>query len=304
MTKKILVFALLAVFIYSIGFTSDKNRSEPKIYSENVTKNILSFGKDIIVNGNVERSLIKIGGSLKLNGKVNRDVVCISSEVELGKDFFIGGDLIVIGGSLKGKNENNVKGDIHNINLSIKKIDSSLTSIALNSKTLNLIRLVFLIISLILSLIIFGLVPIKIKKAEELFSDNILRIGSLGILSLLTFIILFLVSIILSFIYIGIPLLLLILLFFIGLFIFGRTILYYSIGQWLINKLDLSIFSPAIFILFGVIIYGILSFIPIAGFILLKVLALFELGIGVGYLLRKKLNLKSISEFVAEYGNE
>ena len=231
-------------------------------------------------------------------------MVCISSKVELGEDFFIGGDLIVIGGSLAGKDENKINGDIHNINLSFKKIDSSLTSFALNSKTLNLIRIFFLIISLIFSLIIFGLAPVKIKKAEELLSDNILRIGALGILSLLIFLILFLLSVILSFIYIGIPLLLIILVFFICLFIFGRTIVYYSIGQWVINKFNLSIFSPAVFLLIGVIIYAILSFIPVAGFILLKMLALFELGISIGYLLRKKLNLKSISDFVAEYGNE
>ncbi len=304
MIKKILVFSTLLIFLYSIGITSDNITGKTKIYKENVKNNLLSFGKDIVVNGTVERSLIKIGGSLKLNGKVNRDVVCISSKVELGKDFFIGGDLIVIGGSLKGKDENNIKGDIHNINFSFKKIDSSLTSFALNSNTLNLIKIFFLIVSLIFSLIIFGLAPVKIKKAEELLSDNILRIGSLGILSLLIFLILFLLSVILSFIYIGIPLLLIILIFFICLFIFGRTIVYYSIGQWVINKFNLSIFSPAIFLLIGVIIYAVLSFIPVAGFILLKMLALFELGISVGYLLRKKLNLKSISDFVAEYGNE
>ncbi|MEN8222125.1 MAG: hypothetical protein ABFR36_02605 [Acidobacteriota bacterium] len=304
MTKKILVFFTLLLLICSIGNSSDNSADKVKMYNENINNNLLSFGKDIIVNGSVERSLIKIGGSLRLNGKVNRDVVCISSKVELGEEFFIGGDLIVIGGSLVGKNQDNIKGDIHNINLSIKKIDSSLTSFALTSNTLKLIRIIFLIISLILSLIIFGLIPVKIKKAEELMTDNALRIGSLGILSLLTFIILFLLAIILSLIYIGIPLLLIILLLFICLFVFGRTVMYYSIGQWVINKFNLSIFSPAIFILIGVITYAILSFIPVAGFILLKVLAIFELGISVGYLLRKKLNLKSISEFVAEYGNE
>ncbi len=304
MKKKILVFAVLLLGIHFYVISAGNNSAKTKVYKGNIKSNLLSLGKDIIVDGNIEKSLIKIGGSLKLNGKVKRDVVCISSEVELGADFFIEGDLIVIGGSLTGKNEKNVKGDIHNINLSIKKIDSSLTSIAFNSKTLNLIKIFFLIISLIFSLIIFGLIPVKIKKAEELLTDNVLRIVSLGILSFLTFIILFLLSIILSFIYIGIPLLLIILLFFIFLFIFGRTIIYYSIGQWLIHKFNLSIFSPAIFILIGVVTYGILSFIPIAGFVILKVFALFELGISVGYLLRKKLNLKSISEFVAEYGNE
>ena len=303
MIKRILITVIVLLLTITYVF-ADQGEKTIKVYKENVESNLMSFGKDIVVNGNVSKSLIKIGGSLKLNGRVSKDVVCISSNVELGENFFIEGDLIVIGGSLSGKNENNIKGDIHNINFSFKKIDTSLTSIVLNSKTVFLLKTLFLILSLIISLILFGIIPLKVKKAEELLGDNMLRIGSLGILSILVFVILFLLSIILSFVYIGIPILLILLLILICLFVFGRAIMYYSIGQKIINKFNISVFSPAVFILLGVIVYFILNYIPVAGFIILKVLAVFELGISIGFILRRKLNLKSISEFVAEYGNE
>lgn len=303
MIKKNLIFIIILIFTLTAGF-ADPIEKKVKIYDKTVENNLISMGRDIVVNGDVNKSLIKIGGSLKLNGRVSKDVVCISSKVELGESFFIEGDLIVIGGSLSGKNEDNIKGDIHNINFSFDKIDTSLTSIVLNSKTVNLIKILFLILSLIISLIIFGIIPVKVKKAEELLGDNVLRIGSLGILSILVFVILFLLSVILSFVYIGIPILMILLVLLICLLVFGRAVIYYSIGQKIINKFNISVFSPAIFILLGVVVYFILNYIPVAGFVILKVLAVFELGISVGFLLRRKLNLKSTSEFVAEYGNE
>ena len=303
MIKKISILSIFLLLMSVSGY-SDQIEEKVKVYNKIVENNLVSLGKNIIINGNVEKSLIKIGGSLKLNGSVNKDVVCISAKVELGEDCTIGGDLIVIGGSLEGKNKNNIKGDIHNINFSFKKIDTSLTSFVFNSKTINLLKTLFLIISLIVSLIIFGIIPVRVKKAEELLCDNILRIGSLGILSVLAFVIFFLIAVVLSFMYIGIPILLILLILLICVLVFGRTVIYYSIGQKIISKLNLSIFSPAIYILIGVVIYLILNYIPVAGFIILKVLTVFELGIGVGFIFRKKLNLKSLSEFVAEYGNE
>jgi len=303
MIKRISILSIFLLLMSVSGF-SDQIEEKVKIFNKVVENNLVFFGKNIVVNGNVEKSLIKIGGSLKLNGSVNKDVVCISSKVELGSNCTIGGDLIVIGGSLKGKNKNNIKGDIHNINFSFKKIDTSLTNINFNSKTINLLKTLFLILSLIVSLILFGITPIKIKKAEELLCDNFLRIGSLGILSVLSFVILFLISVVLSFMYIGIPILMILLILLICILIFGRTVMYYSIGQKIISKFNLSVFSPAAYILTGVGVYLILNYIPVAGFIILKVLTIFEIGIGVGFIFRKKLNLKSLSEFVAEYGNE
>ncbi len=301
--KRILIISIFVTMILAPVFGVE-SRKNIKTYNKVVENNLVSIGKNIIVNGVVNKNLIKIGGSLKLNGKVGKDVVCISSKVELGKDFSIKGDLIVIGGSLRGKDESRVGGDIHNINFSFEKIETSLSPVVLNSKTVNLIKIIFLVMSLIVSLFLFSIIPVRIKRAEELLSDNFLRIGLLGIVSVFSFVLLFLLSVILSFIYVGIPMLLILLMFLISLFIFGRAVIYYSIGKKIISKFNISVFSPAFFILMGVMVYFILSLIPVIGFIILKVLAIFELGISVSFIFKKKLNLKSISEFVDEYGNE
>ncbi len=303
MTKKTFIFSIFLFFIISINFANQRIKI-PKVYNDVIHNNLVSVGKEIVVNGIIEKSLIKIGGTLNLNGKVNKDVVCIGSKVILGRDFLIKGDLIVIGGSLSGKNPHNVKGNIHNVNFSLKKIDTSITPIKINKKTINLIKIFLLLISLIIALMVFGIIPLKIKKGEELLNDNFLRIGLLGIVSIVVFIIIFLISAILSFVYIGIPIMLIFLIFLICIFILGRTIMFYSIGVMIIGKLNLSLFSPAIFILTGVIVYLVLSYIPIIGFVILKILNIFELGISVGVLFKKRLNLKSISDIVAEYGSD
>ncbi len=269
---------------------------------EVVRKNIFSYGKKITVTGTVTGSVIKIGGSLKLNGKINKDVVCINSKVFVGNNSYIKGDLIVIGGSLTGGNKNNVKGDIYNINFSADKIETSLTPFVFRGKTVNILKALLLILSLIISLIVFGLFPGKIERSEELLNDNVLKIGVLGLLSVIALVVLFVLFAVLSFIYIGVPLLIVLLVFIIGIILFGRTVIYFYIGKKMVEKFNLSIFSPPIFILIGVIVYFILNYLPFIGFIFLKFFSVFEIGIGIGYFFQKRLNLKSVTDFVAGYG--
>ena len=65
--------------------------------------------------------------------------------------------------------------------------------------------------------------------------------------------------------------------------------IFYFIGIKLVHLTKLKIIPPVSFILAGVIIYALLKFLPILGPVLLAILNIFEFGIGIGYLFRKKL---------------
>lgn len=301
--KRLLIIIFISSFISVLLLSEVKHENNQIIYNGIIKESVLSIGKNIVIDGIVEKSVIKIGGTIYIKGKVIKDVVCLTSKVIITEKAEIEGDLIVIGGNLKKPKNLKVKGEVHYLNFSLSKIDSSLTSYMFNPGTIGLLKALLIIVSLIIALIVFGIMPKKIIRASEILDENKLRTGALGLLSFISFILLFLIFIILSFLYIGIPFLFVLMVTVIILIIFGRTILYYHLGAKIVDILNFPIYSPAFFILIGVIVYLALNFIPLLGYILLKLLALFELGIAVGYILQKKLNLKSMTDIISEYGS-
>jgi len=291
-----LLFSLLSGII--IAKTSINKGYEIKKKDQ---RNIIVLGKSIIVNCNVEHFLIKIGGTVNINGKVGKDVVAVFADVRIGKNAEIDGDLIVISGKLFREEGSKVKGAIHNVSFSLKKINSSVEFFTVDSNTLALMKMIFSIISLIIALFVFAVFPNKITFAVEIFEENKLKIVLYGILGLLLSIILFISFVILSFIVIGIPLLIIQMIFIIFMIIFGRIVLYYYFGKLLTELIKIDIYSPGIYLLIGSFIYLLLYFIPIIGSIILKLLVIIEFGVGIGYLFRKWLKLKTLTEFINNY---
>jgi hypothetical protein len=111
-----------------------------------------------------------------------------------------------------------------------------------------------------------------------------------GLLTLLGFLLLLLCSLLLSFVLIGIPLLIALIAAYFLLLIFGRATVLYFIGERLAGLLKLQA-NATLFIFLGAAVYALLKFTPLAGVWLLLVLDLFSLGVGASYVLRKKKSL-------------
>ncbi|MCK4835864.1 MAG: hypothetical protein KAT17_04470 [Candidatus Aminicenantes bacterium] len=253
---------------------------------------LISLGGNIEIKGCVEKSVIMIGGFLHLDGEVKDDVVCFGSDVKIGKNALINGDLLVIGGELNRDALSNVKGEFFYFRFDLKKIESTLIPIISDAKTITFIRILKIIFWLILSLIVLAIVPQKISQASEIFDKNILKTGLFGLLSIFSFLFFLLIFIILTFLIIGIPLLLLLVLAYFVILIFGRTVMFFYIGSKISNTLGLRKISPSVFLLIGVGVYTLLKFLPFMGLFLLIIMNIFEIGIGISFFLKKKLKLK------------
>ena len=284
------LFMLSISFIYSSGFKVKKEMILQK--NEVFDDNLISIGGNIDIKGKVNKSIIIIGGKLKLYGKIEEDLICISSDVKIYKNASIKGDLFVIGGKLEKDPEMRLQGEYSYFKFNLKKIETTLVPIISDSGSMTFFKAAKIILWLILALIIFAIIPKKINHAEEVFEKNMLRIGITGILSILAFILLFLIFIILSFIIIGIPLLFILILFYFALIMFGRTVLLYFIGIKITKALNIKNITPAFYIFIGVAFYLMLKFLPIVGPLILIIFNMFEIGIGMSFLFRKKIHLK------------
>jgi hypothetical protein len=292
--KQTLVFLSAILLISTALFCSSNYKFEKNLTldrNESYSNNIISFGGNIDIKGNVKHSLILIGGSLKLDGEIGEDIICIGAHVEISENALVKGDVFAIGGKLSKAPGAKLMGDFTNFRFDLKKIESTLIPILSDVRIFTFFKIIKIILWFVITLIVFAVFPRKINRAENLFANYILKIGAVGLISLFSFFFLLFVFIIMSFILIGIPLLFALLLCYFFTFILGRTILFYYIGDKIAAGLRLKNITPSLFVLFGVIFYGILNFIPLVGPIILLILNIFEVGIGVGFIARKRLNL-------------
>ncbi len=294
MKKLILLLGFEILFISGLLFSTDFKLEKNVTVPENKTcdYSIVSLKGKLDIKGNVKESILLVGGRLTLDGVVEEDVICIASKVKIGKHALIKRDLYVIGGTLEKDPGAFVKGEYFYVKFNLERIENTLIPILSDSRTLSFFKAINIIIWFIIALIVFAVIPKRVNSAEEIFDRHRWRIGAVGFLALICFIFLLFISIILSFVLIGIPLFIALILFCFITYVFGRTVMFYFIGIKLTHLLKLKNIAPAFFILAGVIIYALLKFLPYLGPVFLIVLNIFEFGIGVSYFLRKKLKFQ------------
>jgi hypothetical protein len=282
------------VFSTTILFSSSNYELKKDLHvkkGEIYPKSIVSLKGDLNIEGAVKESIILVGGQITLSGNVEEDVICFASDVKIGKDAKIKRDLFVIGGTLERDSNSVVEGEFFYFKFNLKKIENTLIPILADSKTLSFLKTIKIILWFIIALVVFVIIPHKINKAKELFDTHRLKIGLVGLLGLFAFIFLLFISILLCFVIIGIPMIIVLIIFYLVIYVFGRTVIFYFIGDKISNYLKVKKIAPVFFILIGVIVYALLKFIPYVGPIIVILLNIFEMGIGVGYFFRKKLNL-------------
>jgi len=259
----------------------------------NHTGSIVSFGGEIDIAGRVEKSLILIGGRLRLTGQIDEDVICIGTRVHIAETGHIKGDLLVIGGELDRDPLSRVKGEFFYFRFDLKKIENTLIPILSDARTITFLKIIKIVIWFIIALLVLLLLPDKVFRAEEIFAKNILKCGLIGLISLFIFLLLLVFFIVLSFLIIGIPLLLGLIALYFLILILGRTAMFYFIGRQLWRFLfRKEATAPALLVLLGALLYGVLKFLPLLGPFVLGVINVVELGIGVAFVFGRRLNLK------------
>lgn len=294
MKKTVLLLLVMAISLNLHPGSDLKQKKKLTVPEETVyPDSIISLGGEIDVNGVVEKSIVMIGGRLNLDGEVKEDVICFGSDVLVGKNAWIKGELLVIGGNLDRDTLSRVNGEFFYFRFDLKKIESTLIPIISDSKTITFLRILKIIFWLILTLVVLAIFPQKINQALEIFDRNVLKTGMIGLLTFFAFLFLLIVFIVLTFLIIGIPLLLALIMSYFLILIFGRTVMFLYIGGKISNTFRATGISPSILLLIGVVFYSLLKFLPYAGPLLLAIMNIIEIGIGVTFILRKRLTFKN-----------
>jgi len=291
MKKPLLLVTLMGIL--SCWLAAQNRTAQPLVIAQDQVydKDITSIKGTVRIIGKVAASVLMVGGDLQLSGEVGGDVICLGTRVEISDTAVIKGDLIVFSGDLRKSPSCQISGEFFWIRSrqDLKKVAQTLLPFLPSSGGRSFFKIVKIVFWLILTVLMLALFPAKVTQAEEHLRRQPLKIGLIGLLAAILFIIAFLMAMILSLIIIGIPFLLFLGLAYFAAVVFGRTVMFYGIGRGIAAGLKFRHLNPTFFILFGVVLYGLCKFIPWLGTTLLVVMDIFVIGIGVGFFFRKKL---------------
>lgn len=282
----------------------------------NVLETIRVLGGDVTVDGNINGEILAAGGTFKVKkgsfiaGNVYVAGGLVEIYGDLGKDLEAYADLVTIGGIINGSanleagekivllDNSVVQGDLNYKSpqeikdvrskvvgeVNYGEIDTSSGEIAKEVVTAILIWQLFSFLSaLLVTLVIIFIAPRQLTRFKKVLKENFWRSIGYGILIFCTTIVLGIGG---FFIYVGIPLSLIIWGLFFALIYLSQIFLGATIGFYLIDKKTYSREVMFLVIALGLFIYKVVLLIPIIGQVV--GLVAFFAFLGAFFLLKKE----------------
>jgi len=251
--------------------------------------NVISWGGEIRIEGTVTDSVINFGGTIIIEGKVEKTVVGFGSDIILKTTARIEGDVLSLGGTLDKDPGAIIEGDTVYFSTSdevskfLKEGFIGVFGFSL-LPILIIFKLITLFIWFILAIILVAIFPKQISFASNQIRTSFWPIFGTGILSIIIFTGLIIFSVFLCFILIGIPILLALIAIGFIIKIFGRVVIFYFLGDWIFKAFGGKQASGLLAVILGILLFGLLGFIPVIGSLLSFVLSI----IGWGVVIRTK----------------
>ncbi|MCX8160961.1 MAG: hypothetical protein N3G18_08530 [Candidatus Saccharicenans sp.] len=247
-------------------------------------KNVLSFGGRVVVEGKVEESVVVFGGEIIVSGQVGRSVVGFGSKVTVRSTAIIQEDLVVLGGTLEKEPGCTIGQDTVFIPTG-GKLASELfrKGIFFQLGTFFLaLKLLSLFFGILLTIFVVGVFPRQIYfAAGKIRSDFWPTLGT-GLLAVIIYAGLILLSVLLFFVIIGIPLLFMVIFAGLILKVFGGTAFSYFFGESFLRAVGVKKMPHIIWTaVIGLVILTFLGLVPVLGFIFSLVVSLVGWGVAL-----------------------
>jgi len=290
---------LIAIFLFQIFvFAQTPNitttEDEKTLIIEGTDTQVYSFGKNVIVRGDAKEVFV-FGGDITIEGRVEGDVGTIGGSVHQKENAFIGGEVIVLGGTYYPESPKPLR-NAEKETVIIGVFEEELRNFAQNptsvfSPTLSWSflaqRLLSVLFWFLISFTFTTISPGAVSRAVARFQLSTLKVVAIGISGFLVTTIGIIASVgFLPGYFSGIVGLMTLFLLFLA-YVFGRVTLQVSLGKLLQKHLiPENNHSETLAILLGVIAWTIILSIPYVWTFAL--LLLFSASIGLVFTARAK----------------
>lgn len=296
MTKRIptpVLIAVLVLMIPAAPLAADETisyRREIRVGPGETQAKIFSLGGDVTVEGQVREDVLVIGGSITISGEVGQSVVGIGSRIVIRSTAVIGEDLAALGGTLEKEPGCEIKGDTIYFqtaeigdNLFKGGIFKSVFSLTL-IPIIIIIKLIIIFLWLVAAFVGAALFPKPLSFASERIRTSFWSVFGVGLLAVVIFTGLVLFAALLSIVLIGIPILLALSAAGFIIKVFGRLAVFHFLGDSLLRAFGSRKASALGTVLAGLVLFSLIGFIPIFGFLFSLVMTF----VGWGVALRTK----------------
>lgn len=270
---------------YKFDRTAQPTFKEEILISPGQTqKNVLAFGSRVVVEGKVEESVVVFGGEISVSGEVGRSVVGFGSKVIVRSTAVIREDLVVLGGSLEKEPGCTIGQDTVFIPTGGKFASEIFRKgIFFQLGTIFLaLKLISLFFGILLTIFVAGIFPRQVYFAANKIGTDFWPTLGTGFLALIIYAGLIMLSALLIFLIIGLPLLFLLMFAGIVIKVFGGTAFSYFFGESFLRAVGVKRMPHIIWTaVIGLVIVTFLGLIPILGFIFSLVVSLIGWGVAI-----------------------
>ncbi|MGB4704281.1 MAG: hypothetical protein WBI18_04300 [Candidatus Saccharicenans sp.] len=247
-------------------------------------KNVLAFGSRVVVEGKIEESVVVFGGEIIVSGEVGRSVVGLGSRVTIKSTAIIREDVVVIGGNLEKEPGCTIGQDTIYMPMGSKFVSEIFRKgifFPLGAVFLAL-KLIALFFGILLTIFVAGIFPRQVYFAAEKIRTDFWPVLGTGFLAAIIYGGLILLSVLLMFLIIGIPIFFLLLMVGLVLKIFGGTAFSLFFGESFLKALGVKKMPHIVWTaVIGLVLATFFSLIPMLGFIFSLVVSLTGWGVAI-----------------------
>ncbi|KMQ50925.1 hypothetical protein CHISP_2067 [Chitinispirillum alkaliphilum] len=252
-------------------------------------RSVIRFGSDILVASNEQiKDAVALGGDITVEGEVTNDAVAIGGSVLLTSGSVIGGNAVSIGGEILQHDNSIVRGDIVEISA-----PWHITPGETWYRIFIGMRILTFIGFLALSLLIVALFPQQLLRVSENLRRRTLHALLWGVIAAVAIIPLIFV---LTISIIGIALIPLLIIVLILAIITGYIAVALQAGDAIFHASHKPQTAPIWKTFVGVIVLGVISFIPILGGLIGTIIFILGTGAVIDTLIKSRAGKIKLSE--------
>jgi hypothetical protein len=248
---------------------------------------VVILGGSAVIDGRVRKNVVAIGGTVTVSGEVDEAVVGFGARIILKETAVVRGDVVALGGTLQKEPGCMVGGDtvyFRSAEIGDKLFKNGVLAGIITFPLLPIIlaiKLVMAFLWLIVALVGAAVFPKQIALASGEVRKSFWPAFGIGLLAHIIFAGLVLFAFLLSFILIGIPVFLALIVSGTLIWIFGRLAVFHFFGDSLRRAFGSRSSTATGAVLLGVLFVSLIDFIPLVGFLFTLFINILGWGIAI-----------------------
>lgn len=264
---------LLALGVPLSGHQDFSIQKDVTVAAGETQDNVFTIGGNAVITGKVRRSVVAIGGTITVSGEVGEAVIGFGSRIVIRQSAVVNGDVVTLGGTLEKETGCTIRGDtvyLQGPEIGQKLLKGNIFKGILLFPIIPIIvviKVIILFIWFILALVGAALFPKQIAFAAGEIRKSFWPTFAIGLLAIIIFTGVILFAALLSIILIGIPVLMALVAAGVIIKIFGRLAVFYFFGDSVRRAFGSQKVSAMGAVLLGLLVVGLIGFLPIIGFL-------------------------------------